>query len=238
MATIRRRELVLRGLQTGKTLERKRNWQGRFVVLLGGSTVVDDDLVRSMLADGSIASSLTSSDGEVTTYLPGDQKAATVAATRAAARGTDRATSTGAAAAVGDIRASHREVLNLFAIYGQMTQAQLVRYAHEEAKRLDRPAYSDSRYRSACAELERLQYLAVVGTVPTGHTSRAGVPTHAELWRLTDAGEAVVGRGRTHRTGRVAAAPEGPGGAGVHDGPVEGPAEGAAPVHAPDARGE
>ncbi len=198
MGAITNATLVIRQMQLGKPLVRRRNWQKRFVHLVGEQAVADQT-VRSMLTAGQIAVADRSPDLEEVTYALTGATGSSEPATSAAARRSDGPRSHEAARAVGDIRPSQREVLNLFRVYGQMTQAELVHYAKEEAKRLARRPWSDSRYRSACAELERADppLLVVVGNKPTGHVSRSGVPTYADVWDLSVAGRQVVGGPRS-----------------------------------------
>lgn len=92
-----------------------------------------------------------------------------------------------------DISASHREVLQLFRVYGAMNLQQLVETAKADAQRHDRRPYSDSRYRSAVAELRALGLMHSVGTGPTGHFTKKGVATNATHWDLTDEGRRIVG---------------------------------------------
>lgn len=193
MSTPMRREAsVLSALAEGKTLERRRGWHGRFIHAID-NLVVEDRLVRQLLATGRIRLADRTPDGEYATYALTSAAATSEPASAAAARRTDRPTSREAAQAVGDIRPSQREVLRLFWLYGAGTHADIIRAAAHEAQRMERTPYSDSRYRSACAELARAGLLRPVGTQPTGHTSKTGHITYATSWDLTDRGARLVG---------------------------------------------
>lgn len=182
MAIIRTEKVVLERLKLGHQMTRDRNpANGRFRVHFE-TVVVDDGLVAQMLKAGQIRV-IPTTDPFVYHYAIATARPAEPAA---AARRADPASSHAAAAGV-NLKSAQRYVLQLFRLFGPMTQLELVQVHQDQVRNAGAPNLSESRIRSSCPELERLGKLRRVGKKETGHTTTSGVKTHAEVWSLPDA---------------------------------------------------